>query len=158
MAIITSHNITIQIDELKFNITKRALTKKEAKEFGLQTKERIKKYKELDALNLELSQLESEFNINKCILEDGNKDDKSKIVFEQKELNKKIPALKKQIEQTDQNGLFNELESMSKDALMLTISGEDKDKLFEAVETKDISFIALSEEINEMVNQVVKKK
>lgn len=107
-----------------------------------------------------MTQKESEFEINKCILKDGNKDDKSQIFLEQKELNKQIPALKKEIETLSSNSdeIISELESMTKETLSKVLSGADKDKLFEAVEQKGISYIVLSEEIAKVTAEVVKKK
>lgn len=166
----TQYKIAVNIDEQEFNIVVAEPNETQKKSLELKANEQKKRLDELSELNLQREQLNLEVNnkervisINTELLKTSNDSEKTALLKENKALSDDILSLKKQIA-----SLNNELkkgESINADfeVLMeykaeLLLSGADKDKLFEIVKERGISFSLLWQEISENVLKASQKK
>lgn len=166
----TQYKITLNIDEQEFNIVVAEPNATQKKSLELKADEQKKRLDELSELNLQREQLNLEVNnkeriisINTELLKTSSDGEKTALLKENKALSDDILSLKKQIA-----SLSNELkkgESINADfeALMeykaqLLLSGDDKDKLFELVKERGVSFSLLWQEISEAVLKASQKK
>lgn len=142
MAIKTTHNIELEIDEKKFAITVSTLTKAQRDELNEIAKGFFEVADKQRPIQAEINELAEEYAINKEILAHANVIEKLKVVFEQKSLYKQILAKQQELKDvegasTDFSASYSSFFSKKFD---LIVSGEGKAALKKEMEDKEISY------------------
>lgn len=152
--------LALCIDEKSFEFTANEPTKEQVAQMSATIKKSQEGYEGRDALLEDLQELQEEYVINKQILELGTIGEKISTMFEQKKLNKKIFAIKKEIAELDKNLVsFNDvIEEMYAKRFELLISGMHKAELKKELEDKNIKYGIFFDAVSHLIKEAKEKK
>ncbi len=156
----TKHDITIGIDDKDYEVTVKEITSDIKAKLNESLSVRGAKFEAVDDKRFELAELENSYEINKTILADGSIVDKAKVWFEQKELNQKIFALKKELNKlnTSVADIDSELEQYHKEVFDMCVSGKHALSLKQKIDELGLSYTLVYQNIKQAVQKAYEKK
>lgn len=156
----TKYDVTIAIDEREFNVVLSEPKKQDKEELKALSESRLETFKMRDALSAKLAEKTEEYELNKQLLKEVGLVDKAKLLWEQKELNRELHTLRKEINDLDAGSasIDEALESLFKKRFDLLVSGADKEALKSVVETHGVAYRELFVELGKLVAEVQEKK
>ncbi len=158
----TKHDVTIEIDDKSFKITVQDLNKEMKVKLDESRKEKASQFEAIDDKNFALAEMQEEHSLNAQLLEADSLDEMKKVevIFEQKELNKKITNCKKEIQdlQLKTQTMNEALESHFEEAFDLCVKGENATSLKKKIDETGISYAVVFQEIKKLIAGSVEKK
>jgi hypothetical protein len=160
----TKYDVAIMIDEREFNVVLSEPNKQDKEELKAISESRLESFKMRDALSAKLTEKTEEYELNKQLIKDVgfevNLGVKAKLLWEQKELNRELHTLRKEISDLDAGSasIDEALESLFKKRFDLLVSGADKESLKSVVETHGIAYKELFIELGKLVVEAKEKK
>ncbi len=154
----TSYKITLNIDETKYELVVRELTKQEAKKFKKEQKKLENEANELTKKEKHLARLRQRLSVNEaiCKKEDVTKDE----LKELNELYEKVYKAEDECEGLDElkSTIEKRSDELLYEKLTLTISGKDGDAYLQAIEEKGVDIRLVFVDIAKAINKVEEKK
>jgi len=156
----TKYDVTIAIDEREFNVVLSEPKKQDKEELKALSESRLETFKLRDALSAKLAEKTEEYELNKQLLKEVGLVDKAKLLWEQKELNRELHTLRKELGDLDAGSasIDEALESLFKKRFDLLVSGADKEALKSVVETHGVAYRELFVELGKLVAEEREKK
>ncbi|MGE4510643.1 MAG: hypothetical protein AB7D43_06050 [Sulfurimonadaceae bacterium] len=156
----TKYDVAIMIDEREFNVVLSEPKKQDKEELKALSESRLESFKMRDALSAKLAEKTEEYELNKQLLKESGIVDKAKLLWEQKELNRELHTLRKEINDLDAGSasIDEALESLFKKRFDLLVSGADKEALKSVVETHGVAYKELFVELGKLVAGAQEKK
>lgn len=156
----TKYDVAIMIDEREFNVVLCEPKKQDKEELKALSESRLESFKMRDALSAKIAEKTEEYELNKQLLKEVGLVDKAKLLWEQKELNRELHTLRKEISDLDAGSasIDEALESLFKKRFDLLVSGADKEALKSVVETHGVAYKELFLELGKLVAEAKEKK
>lgn len=156
----TKYDVKIAIDEREFNVVLSEPTKRDKEELKALSESRLGTFKARDALSAKLAEKSEEYELNKQLLKEVGLVDKAKLLWEQKELNRELHTLRKEIGDLDAGSasIDEALELLFKKRFDLLVGGADKDALKSTVEMHGVAYRELFLELGKLVVEAKEKK
>jgi len=156
----TKYDVTIAIDEREFNVVLSEPKKEDKEALKALSESRFESFKMRDALSAKISEKTEEYELNKQLLKEVGLVDKAKLLWEQKELNRELHTLRKELSDLDtqSTSIDEELEEIFKKRFDLIVSGTDKETLKNMVEIHGVAYRDLFTELGKLVAKAQEKK
>ncbi len=154
----TSYKITLNIDDTKYDVVVRELTKQELKKFKKEQKKLENEADELTKKEKHLARLKQRLSINEaiCKKEDVTKEE----LKELNELYEKVYKVEDECEGLDElkSVIGKRSDELLYEKLTLTLSGKDEKAYLQAIEKKGVDIKLVFVDIAKAINKVEEKK
>ncbi len=153
----TKYDITLEIDEQKFELVYVNPSKSKQEDFKKTFETYNAVIEEVQDKQNEIEFLNTQISLNADLIDTlEDKDKKLKALGEQRKSIDKLKTLKDELKILGKKEL--DLDVLSKERFTICITGDGKEKLIKAIEDKSINYYELMDEIDNLVAKAKEKK